>query len=674
MRSTTLFERMIEVGKKKAIASNQKSFYLDNDLERFSDYIRTLKNKHPEATDEEMSQIVIDDFYYNLATKIFDANFAFENYMDLCSCKYLQHNHKKFNEIYETVSQPGFTPQARETFEDYLVSYVHGCIYDCEDEIYDEVTEYFDNHLLSIANDPTLSPENKYKQIETYAKRNVSNSLILKRILNGAKTVCFGPAYYLKTSQTDIEKDLRANLQKSILSLTSALKDTGAYQTYEKVNHRNFSFLGLPSFQYEPVQNDSIYVDLQASPGYLTGLSIEDLVVLNSYWLNRYTKELNAYADCLAIIHELSLVPSILDRTCTSASTIPEETLTSISEKRYCLFPLINNYVVKMQTEINNDTVDPSLIINSPNDDNFVQFTYEPLKQLVRENTFPQEYKDYFDKALPSSPNDPAEDIEYHSKLFNPSIIAYMQKSCYLSALIANLENKELKNAGVIPEKISKDGTHMNFSRFVGLGIDANLTFPVRAHLRVDFLRDFLKSYTGKTIVPVYEGIEDFCFPGTNQFASAQLVLPFSTKQQDLLKKKMKATKESDKVPLRNRNFVSHLYYLSNPSQRLPEHLLTPVTNSKGKVKNEFIRRYVDLEDGQLYLKINGELEKIPPIAFEKEHKPSQAKTKAFNYICETQENARKSQKVSSTQYSKEQLSNPPKDFRMKGDKTDYDR
>ena len=101
MRNTTLFERMIDVGKKKAIASNQKSFYLNTDLERFSSYIQALHEKHPDATPEEMEQIVTDDFYYNLATKIFDANFAFENYMDLCSCKYLQHDHKKFNKILE---------------------------------------------------------------------------------------------------------------------------------------------------------------------------------------------------------------------------------------------------------------------------------------------------------------------------------------------------------------------------------------------------------------------------------------------------------------------------------------------------------------------------------------------------------------------------------------------
>lgn len=632
MRNTTLFERMIEVGKKKAIASNQKSFYLNTDLERFSTYIHALKAKHPEATNEEMSQIIIDDFYYNLATKIFDANFAFENYMDLCSCKYLQHNHKEFNEILETVSSPDFTlPATRETFEDYLVSYVHGCIYEDSEGIFDEVTAYFDDYMLKIAEDTTLSPENKYKQIETYIKRNCSNNLIVKRVLNGAKTVCFGPVYYLKTSQSNIEKDLRANLQSSILSLTSTLKDTGAYPTYEKVNHRNLSFLGLPNFQYATGSKDSMYVDLQKSPGYLSTLTIEDLVVLNSYWLNRYTKELNAYADCLAILHELSLLPQIIEGQSIDIAEIPEETLIAISEKRYCLFPLINNYVVKMQSQINDETVDPDLIIRSSEDSPFVQFTYEPLKKLVAENTFPEEYKKYFDEFLPASQNDPSKDIEYHSKLFNPSIIAYMQKSSYLSALIANLDNKNIKNAGVIPERISKDGSHLDLSRFIGLGIDANLTFPVRAHLRVNFLRDFLKSYTGKTIVPIYEGIEDFYFPGTNQLASAQLVLPFSSRQQDLLKRKMKTSKESEKVPARNKNFVEHLYYLSNPDLQLPEHLLSTVVTTKGKEKKEFVKRYVDLTDGQLYVKVNGELQKILPTTPSKDKKEQNRPTqKAF--------------------------------------------
>lgn len=671
MRNTTLFERMIDVGKKKAIASNQKSFYLNTDLERFSSYIQALHEKHPDATPEEMEQIVTDDFYYNLATKIFDANFAFENYMDLCSCKYLQHDHKQFNKILESVSSPDFVlPPTRETFEDYLVSYVYGCIYKDSEGIFDEVTAYFDDYMLKILEDSSLSPENKYKQIETYIKRNCSNSLIVKKVLNGAKTACFGPVYYLKTSQATLEKDLKSNLKSSVLSLTSALKETGAYSTYEKVNHRNLSFLGLPNFQYWGNPGESLYVDLQNSPGYLNSLNIEDLVVLNSYWLNRYTKELNAYADCLAIIHELSLLPQILDKQTIDVTEIPTETLMAISEKRYCLFPLINNYVIKMQSQINDETVDRNLILSSSEDSPFVQFTYEPLKKLVTENTFPEEYNQYFGEHLPASPNNPAEDIEYHSKLFNPSIIAYMQKSSYLSALIANLDNKNIKNAGVIPEKVSRDGTHLNLSRFIGLGMDANLTFPVRAHLRVDFLRDFLKSYTGSTIVPVYEGIEDFCFPGTNQLASAQLVLPFSLKQQELLKRKIKSSKEANKVPQRNKNFVEHLYYLSNPSLTLPDHLLSTTTNSKGKPKKEFVRRYVDLVDGQLYIKINGELHKITP---------SPIKDTINPYVHHSEKNRLHDDKITNEayhqSYEKKCSEVFQKDFsQKKGANIDYDR
>ena len=134
------FKSAIKYGRKKALYSQQNSFFINTDLPRYWAYMRDLKMQNPDVTLEEFEQLVIDDYFLNLATKIFEANWAFENYMDLQSCKYLASNHSRFNEIYEKVSQPDFQiPVTNETFEDYLVSFVHGCIFEHKDDILDVI-------------------------------------------------------------------------------------------------------------------------------------------------------------------------------------------------------------------------------------------------------------------------------------------------------------------------------------------------------------------------------------------------------------------------------------------------------------------------------------------------------------------------------------------------------
>jgi len=93
---------------------------------------------------------------------------------------------------------------------------------------------------------------------------------------------------------------------------------------------------------------------------------------------------------------------------------------------------------------------------------------------------------------------------------------------------------------------------------------------------------------------------------------SAQLVLPFSSKQIELLKRKIKL---NDYSPF-NKNFIQHMYFLANP-QKVPESFSTkePVSSSKKKKKLIFERKYVDLNTGQIYIKSKtGIYEKVKPI------------------------------------------------------------
>lgn len=370
-------------------------------------------------------------------------------------------------------------------------------------------------------------------------------------------------------------------------------------------------------------------------------------MILNTFWLNRYVKELNAYSDCISAIRENPELHSKVFSEDPIYEVFSAEELKPIIIKKAILRPLITDFILKKEQELlesdtpsnepsnpdfkqSTSTVPKSLeqqalelearfsncskpFIEEDNNDKYVCFSYEPLKDLVSDYEFVDNYKDYFQDLIPGSKNDPREDIIFYAKLFNPSIAAYAQKSDYLSALIINVEsNPQIINAGIIPDSYSDDKSHVNLGRFVGLGIDANLTYPVREHVSLNFLKDFAISYQGSSILPIYEGADDFKDPINtydSSFVSAQLVLPFSVKQSELLKKIIKSNGYSKY----NKNFIQHMYFLKN-SKRLPDSFLTEKISPNGKVKKVFERKYVDLETGQIYtMDKDGKYHKVEP-------------------------------------------------------------
>ena len=405
-----------------------------------------------------------------------------------------------------------------------------------------------------------------------------------------------------------IERELKNDLTTSILELTGTLDEIGAYERTESLNEKNLRLFQFPEFQTNPNGNN-MYISLSNLPNYLSNLSIDDLMVLNTFWLNRYIKEIDSYADCISVINECNLLEELL-----SLDKLPENFITAdeykyISQKKTLLRPFVTDYILKQSPSSPEDIED-----HDP-DKKYITFSYDGAKQYVSGENFEQEYFDYFSEHIKKSKNNSCDDIILYAKLFNPSIAAYSQKTDYLSALITDIEsNTEIVNAGIIPTSYSNDKTHIDLPCFVGIGIDTKLTYPVREHISLNFLKSFVESYTGSSKIPIYEGANDFSnpFDSSDSFVSAQLVLPFSAKQIELLKRKIKL---NDYSPF-NKNFIQHMYFLSNP-QKIPESFATkqPTSSGKRKKKSTFERKYVDLNDGQIYTKSKtGIYEKVNPI------------------------------------------------------------
>ena len=90
------------------------------------------------------------------------------------------------------------------------------------------------------------------------------------------------------------------------------------------------------------------------------------------------------------------------------------------------------------------------------------------------------------------------------------------------------------------------------------------------------------------------------------------MVVPINDKLKTLFKKGIKK-KENESPNSQDYHpyprFVSHLAFQS--SKKIPYHLQS--FSGKGKSKSTFVRRYIDLESGSMYYKVNGQYIPIDP-------------------------------------------------------------
>ena len=88
---------------------------------------------------------------------------------------------------------------------------------------------------------------------------------------------------------------------------------------------------------------------------------------------------------------------------------------------------------------------------------------------------------------------------------------------------------------------------------------------PLALHCSRDQIKEFLKNYTGKTLIPVYKGNEDMFVD--DELVSTQIYMKLSKEQRKLLRQK------AEKINARQSmyyKFIKHLQWMSHP-KRPPE-------------------------------------------------------------------------------------------------------
>jgi hypothetical protein len=217
------------------------------------------------------------------------------------------------------------------------------------------------------------------------------------------------------------------------------------------------------------------------------------------------------------------------------------------------------------------------------------------------------EYTKYFDTTLPKFNNDLKEDILLTNILYNPVFLSYRFKNMALKSEYAYLhylsqsQSAKSLNFGAV---LKRDNDWQK--RTVLLASDGGVNLSNRLHtIKREFI-DFLVSYTGKPLVRIYEGFNDFNVG--NEYMSSKILLPTAKQHSKYLKElekgKLPQTDTVSRVTRYNQNFIDHVNYCADSTRFMKQHsVAVDKLDKKGNTVIQYVQpvRYIDLTNGIIY-------------------------------------------------------------------------
>jgi hypothetical protein len=673
----TYFEKNLERSQTRMLHKSGEPIYVKKYLYHLLQHLQQIKIDNPGITEEQMNEKLSEEID-NYSVTVYENSDVFTGYMEYICAQYFVTHPDKYKEISESVKNSDIdyensSYQNCDTFDDYLSLYVYRLKKDLFLNLFNdylkpspEKFKNFDDILkkdkkflsksffrdyyslpevsdvLCDDNLPKAKKVAKLKEFSTWYKLSTQRRDFLKFaniFLNGSYS-------FLTQDTSELEKNLKRDLASSTEKLVTQLDSLGHLDDYIVSYVSQMCDIGFPEFATLVCNNGQPNSDFiksleglpnwsknkkikeiispekvktYLSENYLYNpktISLESLLALNSFWSNRYAKELELYAEAMFAVYDFNLIPKVLeaDENTRINIDITEEELSQMLLKIGVLYVPASQFIRKKQIEFDNRdfSEDENNEINS--DGKIIRFSYEPfVNKIVHDfssqnpNVDGNEYSAYFSEVLPHSANNLEKDANLYAKLYNPIISSYSMKDESINCLISSIDNSvcTFPNAGIILDSISEDGTHSDLCSFVGIGIDAGLSFPARIHMKRYTLLDFLNSVNGNAVVPIYAGSEDFAN------ISVPLILPLTDKHRTTLKK---ATKNLSKY--KNPNFIAHLGFVD--SKHTPEHLRTTSFDSRGRTVKSFEKKYIDLETGDIYQKSDDTYEKVAPKVFQR--------------------------------------------------------
>lgn len=558
---------------------------LANKNQSFFKYVRKIYEENPNITDKEVAEKVLK-FVENCSISLLECSSFRSDSLRLDTAIQLSDNVSDFNRIYNELIEEEKTNKKPITSGE-IITFSSNQEVSKRQLLKDLISTYRRDKNMVFNELPELKPGTKQSKLN---KRSIMNFLrdrdkssaeLIKIYLEDDE--CKSLKLLLNKKIKDFEKDLKEKHKKSIKQILSKLNEMGVLDKYMLSHNKLYSDeLGFPELNITPEEFKEAYSD-----EILNNLDITTLSSLDSFWINRYTKEISNFNLTYFLASDLNLWSDIKNAQINEKNNkleinIPKKVLEAELEKMSFLENVYNNYIDETNVQI-----------QKTSNKNVVVADIAPVLGKINQD-INSDYKTYFsrvnDGAISNSKNDFLEDFLLFYKELNVKKFSYQLKDYIMISQLSKMFNikKSSKNWGITYEK-NKNGFQKNMML---LSIDiVGVNMPQRLHISKYCLEDFLRANQNSSRIPIYQGEDDF-YRNKSLNISTPIMLPLLPKRKKIIREL--SNKIDENHP--NYKFIQHLNFLAGGA--LPMHLKSSEPNSN---KKRLIQKLYDLLDGKIY-------------------------------------------------------------------------
>lgn len=377
----------------------------------------------------------------------------------------------------------------------------------------------------------------------------------------------------LKNREKELEEVMIKNQKAQFKKAGDFLIKYNKLNKYVEMQNNDYEKIRIPGMKYTEEDAKRIFSD-----EYIDKLEPLQLAILNAFWQNRFTKEAIDFGENLFIFDTLNLWENYEN------AELDEEKIKNVLQKENICDRVFNKIKDDIKETIHEETFSYGLI---------------NLKNIPQQ--FKKEYKEYFDEKIRESKNSLEEDIVSGQNKRNVESAIYRTKTSMIQELLLDIEhNSKITNWGYIPETQNGKNSIQRNKMNILISIDyPGFNMPLRLHTEKEVIEEFFKIRKNSTIIPIYEGNQDFKYRGEN--LSTKLFMPLTETGESEIIKQNKSINAVDS----RYGYIKHLGNL--------------VTKKVKLIKKIFPSRYVDLTNGTEGIKINNEF--IPDKSIDKKDK-----------------------------------------------------
>lgn len=356
----------------------------------------------------------------------------------------------------------------------------------------------------------------------------------------------------LKYREKELEQFMLKEQKEQFKKAGEFLQKNNLLNIYVRMQNKDYEKMEMPGMKYTEEEVEKIFTD-----DYIDKLEPFQLAMLNAFWQNRFTKEAIDFGEKLFIFDTLNLWENY------KKVELDEEKIKEILQKEKICDDIFYSIKDNIQEKIQEETFSYGLInLNNVS---------EQLKS---------DYKKYFDEKLPESDNILTQDLEYGQNKRNVESVVYRAKTSMVQELLLDIEhNHNITNWGYVPETRFGKNSIQKHKKHILISIDyPGFNMPLRLHLEKEVVENLINIRKNSTVIPIYEGDQDFNYRGEN--LTTKLFMPLTEQGESEIIKQNKNINATDS----RYGYIKHLGNL--------------ITKKVKSIKKMYPTRYVDLKDG----------------------------------------------------------------------------